>query len=243
MANLSSVAKCFPQLQTKVACCIYKCVLAWEYFAAFPFVFHRAVCPVWGTWHIQYDKTNLLVVNSNAAWHSRFSIMCCWIWCNCELNTDLKSAGFHILPCASAFVCSCFNYIHMMLRQPSNAYKFCALATLWMLDTPVHPSLQHNTSFSLRAQLLLQFEMMFWVFTKQFSPVPNSAICTCTQKRGFADANVVLLYAWSCACRILCLGILYTCLDEESIFTHWCFQYMCVCRNTYFLFDFYLSCM
>lgn len=88
-----------------------------------------------------------------------------------------------------------------MLRQPSNADKFRALVTFWMLDSPAHPSLQQNTSFSLTAQLLLQLEMMFWGFSRQFSPVPNSAICTCTHKRWFADANVVLLYAWSCACR------------------------------------------
>ena len=88
-----------------------------------------------------------------------------------------------------------------MLRQPSNAYKFRVLVSFWILDTPACPSLQQNTSFSLRAQLLLQFEMMFWGFSRRLSPVPNSAICTCTHKRWFADANIVLFCAWSCVCR------------------------------------------
>lgn len=89
----------------------------------------------------------------------------------------------------------------MTLRQPSNAYKNCALVTFWMLDTPAHPLPTPEYSFSLQAQLLLQFEVMFWGFSRQLSLVPNSAISTCTHKRWFADADVVLLYAWVCACR------------------------------------------
>lgn len=118
--------------------------------------------------------------------------------------------------------------------------------TFWMLGIPAHSSLQQNTSFSLKAQILLQFEMMFRGFSRQFCPVPSSAIWTCTHKRWLADANVVLLYPWSCPCRGLRNPLFrhFVYLPGWQIGFHTlCFHFRHGCRNTYFLPDFYLAYM